>query len=100
MNDYPLIELKFLITLIENSKKVVDKITIGKTTSYIINGGRLLTDRMITLRELSDGNIDFECATGIATRLKCMPLLLEWLKENRSWKDGAYFEQKTKVNQN
>lgn len=89
--DYPKVDLVFLVELLKTKAKCQGVINEGKTTSYIIRGTDPIAKRIVCIREI-DGLVDFEFATGAAMRMKCMPELLKWLEENRKWKDGAYFK--------
>lgn len=87
----PTVDINFLTELLLDNKKVKGITKCGSSTSYIIAGSKPIGERIIVIRNL-EGQVDFDFATGVAIRLKCMSELLEWLKINRKWKDGGYFE--------
>lgn len=85
----PTVDLEFLISLIEGSSKIEGSFQTGQTRTFIMKGSSFIGKRMILVRGI-DGSVEFDFAMGIAIKLKCQGELLEWLKINRSWKDGAY----------
>ena len=87
---YPTIDAVFLEQLIEQAENFQDKVTVGSTTLYVLKGTSSIKKRTVLVRKLSNGEVGFENATGIAIRLNFMGALLHWLEANRDWKDGAY----------
>jgi hypothetical protein len=87
---YPTIDAAFLEQLIEQAEKYQDKVKVGSTTLYVLQGTSSIKKRTVLVRTFADGQVGFENATGIAIRLNFMGALLHWLETNRDWKDGAY----------
>lgn len=91
-NYYPTIDLAFIEELINSSDRVAKIITIGNTKAYVLSGTGQLHRRIFYFQIVGDGQVSFNFATGVATKLKCMGQLLKWLEENRGWKEGAYIQ--------
>ncbi len=92
----PSVDIDFFISLLKDNPKVQVMLNVNDTHSYIIKGNAALGKRMMLIRA-TKGNVDLEFATGAAIRLKCLPELLQWLEQNRGWKDGAYSDTLLKV---
>lgn len=98
-NFYPFVDIEFIkLKMLASGKLAKDgTLQVGSTITFIIDGPQAIWKRTIMVRELRPGQICYEQATGLASRFMFMGALLEWLQENRSWKEGAYIEsQKVK----
>ena len=89
----PTVDYDFMFNLISSCNKVIDNIVVGSTTAFVLQGLSPSHKRTIYLRKTDDGQIPFMKATAICIRLSEMGELLKWYEENRSWKDGAYFNE-------
>ncbi len=92
-NHYPSVDIEFLVKLLDNNPKVQGTLKEGKSTFYIIQGTKPIGERICIIREVN-GEVDFDMAMSIVTKLKCIGDLLLWLEEKKGWKDGAYFVKK------
>jgi hypothetical protein len=86
----PTVDLAFFTTLLAKNPKIQKVHNNGTSIVYVMKGTKPLPQRMIIIRQIG-GVVDFEFAMGTCLKLKCTEDLLEWLKEYRSWKEGAYF---------
>lgn len=86
----PTVDIAFFTTLLAKNPKIQKVHNNGTSIIYVIKGSKPLATRMIVIRQIG-GAVDFEFAMGTCIKLKCTEDLLIWLKEYRSWKDGAYF---------
>lgn len=89
---YPSVDIKFIERYIKASGKLADGgiVTIGSTTTYIIEGPQAVYKRSILIRELTPGEVCLEQATALALRFSFLGQLLEWLEAEKGWKDGGY----------
>jgi hypothetical protein len=87
----PSVDYDFMLNIIENCDKIMDKTVVGNTTAFVITGTSPSHKRTIYLRKTSDDQIPFLKATAICIRLSKMGELLKWYEDNRNWKDGGYF---------
>lgn len=94
---YPTISIEFIETSLLKSPKIVpnSKIKIGDSTAFVTIGeNKAMAKRLIILRELQPNEICYLQATALAARYGFMSGLLNWLEQNRNWKDGAYIVPK------
>ncbi|WP_152267034.1 hypothetical protein [Agriterribacter humi] len=91
-NYHPSVDLDFIEKQLINSGRLAPGgiVKIGSTTTYVIQGNQAIYKRSIYIRELTPGQVCFEQATGLAIRFSFMGALLEWLHEERNWKEGDY----------
>ena len=94
-NFYPSVDINFINDQVSNSGKLAKDgiVKIGSTTTYVIEGTQAIFKRTISARELETGSICLEQATAIALRFGFLGQLLEWLENNRNWKDGGYIKK-------
>lgn len=92
-NFHPSVDISFLEGLIKDKLAKGGIIKIGTTTTYIVDGPQAIFKRCISVRELENGQVCFEQAMAIAIRFSCLGSVMDWLKINRSWKEGAYILQ-------
>lgn len=90
---YPTVDFVFIRQQINSSEKIVpdSEFKVGDTTTFVIVGKQPLYKRKILVRELEPGLINYMQATGLALRFNFMGNLLQWLEQNKNWKDGGYF---------
>lgn len=86
---YPTVDMDFFADCIHKSGKVEETIQIGETFAYILSGLKPLGKRTVFLR-ITNGQVGFMYATGLAIKLGFMSELLQWYERHRRWKDGAY----------
>jgi superfamily I DNA and RNA helicase len=89
---YPLVDIDFILPLIEHSDKVEGVVIFGSTRIIVLSGQKALYKRNIVLREIEPNKTTFEMATALAIRLGFMSELLKWFEKNKQWKDGGYTE--------
>jgi len=89
---YPTVCNKFLISMIENSGNVESLPDVGKTKSYLTKGSSPIHKRLIVVRS-NNVEVDYNFASSIAIKTKTLPELINWLEENKDWKEGAYVEK-------
>jgi hypothetical protein len=91
---YPSVDVNFLEKLILGCGKVIpeSKVKVGNTTSFVIDNNKAMHKRLIIIRELEIGEVNFENATSLAIRLGFMGGVLDWYVKNKNWKDGGYFQ--------
>jgi hypothetical protein len=94
-NFYPSVDIEFIKKHVIASGRLVQEgiISIGSTTTFVLEGNQAIFKRTICIRELEPGQICFEQATALAIRFSFMGELLTWLKAKRNWKEGAYIAQ-------
>ncbi len=90
---YPSVSYEFILGLLNSCVKVIDKIEVGATTAFVLAGTSPSHKRTLYLRKTGDEEIPFMKATAICYKIAKMGELLAWYEENKSWKDGAYFEK-------
>ena len=89
---YPTVDIGFIEDqVLASGKLAVDGIfKFGSTTSIIMEGSQAIYKRTTTIRELEPGQICLEQATALALKYSFLGNLLQWLEENKNWKEGAY----------
>ncbi len=97
-NYYPTVSTVFILECVCNSGKIENGsiVTSGDTTMFILKGPQELFKRTCIIREVNVGEIRYENATGLAIRLGFMGKLLDWLCENKNWKDGGFLKRAVK----
>jgi hypothetical protein len=63
---------------------------VGATTTFILEGKQALHKRNILLRELSQGQVNYEQAVAMAYRFGFLGTILTWLQDHRDYKEGGY----------
>lgn len=92
---YPSIDIGFITEELEKTGKFQGHLVVGSTTTFILKGPQAIHKRTILIRPLDNGEVCYEQASGLAARFRFMHNLLEWLDENRAWKEGAYIIKET-----
>ncbi|RAJ87735.1 hypothetical protein CLV59_101496 [Chitinophaga dinghuensis] len=94
-NYYPTVSMVFILECICNSGviEIGSIVTTGDTTMFILKGPQAIFKRTCIVREVEAGQVTYENATGLAIRLGFMGELLDWLCENKNWKDGGYLDR-------
>lgn len=88
---YPTVDADFVHSCMAGCDKIEsDVIHVGRTSAYTVRGTSAINKRLVVIRELPTRQINYLNATALAARFGFMGLLLDWLKENRSWIDGGY----------
>jgi len=92
---YPTVSMVFILECVGNSGMLENDgiIKNGKATNFILKGPQAMFKRTCIAREVEAGEITFENATSLAIRLGFMGKLLDWLYENKNWKDGGYLDR-------
>lgn len=88
---YPTVDLDFIIDHVLKSGKVIpeSKNKIGNTVSFLLEGNQAIHKRLIIIRHINS-EINFEQASSLAFNFGFMGFLLNWLIENKGWKEGGY----------
>ena len=91
-NEYPFVKFEFLKNKIIANEQVIanSEIKVGNTTTFMLKGSQEMRKRIILIRCTDNGDVNFNQASGLAIRLRFMGDLLNWLLENKSWKEGGY----------
>lgn len=94
---YPTVDLSFIEEQIGISDKLAPDgiVKVGATTTFVITGTQAIYKRMTLIRELEHGQICLEQATALALKFTFLGGLLQWLEDNRNWKEGAYIVAQT-----
>ncbi|WP_075349177.1 hypothetical protein [Algoriphagus marinus] len=90
-NFYPSVNADFLLEKIRNSPKI-DADTekrVGNSYSFLMRGDRPIYKRQITLRSIN-GEFNFMQASSKAILLGFMSEFLEYLENEKGYKDGGY----------
>lgn len=87
---YPTVDKNFIEQQIRKNNNILESVTIGSSTAYVLVGSKPVMKRTYLVRELEPGVVDYYSATGLAIKLGFMGALLDWFEQNRNWKDGAY----------
>jgi hypothetical protein len=89
---YPTVDTSFIEQQIINTGKIIpeSKHIVGKSIFFVLQGDKPFYKRLIILREITPGQINYIQATGIAIKLSFIGNLMKWYEENRAWKEGAY----------
>jgi len=95
---YPSVDISFLLDHAKKSGKLAEKgiVKIGATTTFVLEGPQPIFKRTISIRELKPQDITLEQATAVAFKLSFLSQLLQWLEQNKQWKDGAYIVPENK----
>jgi len=89
---YPSVDLSFIEDKINKSGWVIpnSQRKVGKTTMFVLTGTQPIHKRLILVRELEAGQVTYEQATGIAIKLGFLSEVMEWLRINKQWVEGAF----------
>lgn len=95
---YPTIDIDFLISLVNKSSVVQDTYHAGSITVVVLKGTSAIAKRTKYLRKTPAlKTVDYIFGTEFCRRIGKLSDLLEWLVENRNWKDGGYIVPKAKT---
>ncbi len=87
---YPTVDFSFIEKHLIDTQKFEGYITVGKTKTFVLKGSQAIHKRTIRIRELDEGQVCYEQASGLAARFGFMGALLDWFVSNKNWKEGAY----------
>lgn len=95
MNDdhYPSVDFEFVESLLIESDRVADVVSVGDTRAYVLKGSSPSHKRTLYLRKTLDRQVTYLKATGLAIRVGRIADLSDWFEVHRKWKDGAYIER-------
>ncbi|SFT42092.1 hypothetical protein SAMN04489724_0679 [Algoriphagus locisalis] len=90
-NFYPSVSEDFLLDRIRKSPKIDPETEkqVGSSYSFMMRGDRPIYKRQITLRSVN-GEFNFMQASSKAILLGFMTELLEYLENEKGYKDGGY----------
>jgi hypothetical protein len=88
--EYPSVNIDFLHQLLIKCPKLQGTIEVGSTIAYILKGTSYIGKRTILLRKNKNNHVDFNFAISVGYKTNQLGEILEWLKENKNWKDGGY----------
>lgn len=87
---YPSVDFSFIEQHLKKTGKFEGYFSVGQTKTFVLKGNQAIHKRTIRIRELSPSMVCYEQATGLAARFGFIGDLLDWLEENKKWKEGAY----------
>lgn len=89
---YPTVDIEFLDQQVKNCGKYIrtGKLKIRKRKIYLLAGRRPIHKRIIAIRMLEPGKVNFEQAVALAVKCNFLTALLEWFEIKRKWKGGFY----------
>jgi hypothetical protein len=100
---YPKVSTDFIIECLLACDNIVgeSQMRIGSTITFVTKGEQILIKRLVSFREIEEGNIAFEQASALAARFKFLGKFLKYLEEERGYTDGGYSVEALKqVNEN
>jgi hypothetical protein len=86
---YPTMPVEVLIKMIKKSERFDGEIKVGSTTTLVLKGKKYIGKRSLSFRD-DIPEIDYDQAMGIAILAKVLPSAMDWLEENRNFKEGGY----------
>lgn len=91
-NYLPTIDLSFIVDCLLACPKIDpnSNVTFGNVVMFALAGNKPIYKRMIVVTH-DNGQVDYETASGLASRFRFLGAFLEWMKDNREWNEGAYY---------
>lgn len=93
----PNVDLDFIVNRLSQCDKVIPGSQYrvgGNVVTFVLKGNKPMYKRNIVIQH-SNGVVNFNQATSLAIKYQFMGALLEWLRDNRAWKEGAYVVQES-----
>lgn len=89
---YPTIDIDFIVGFVSKSDKIIENslIEVGNTKCYILKGDKSLHKRRVLIRQFNSNQVSLEYSVTLAVKFNFLGELMNWLENNRKWKDGAY----------
>lgn len=94
-NNPPTIDLSFIVNCLLECPKIdsSSKVSFGNVVMFALSGDKPLHKRMVILTH-DDEQVDYETASGLASRFRFLGAFLDWLRINRGWNEGGYSTRK------